>query len=362
MTSPVLIMAGGTGGHVFPALAVARALRAGQRPVVWLGTRRGIEARLVPAEGIEMAWIEVEGLRGRGLGGWLAAPLKLLRAVSQSLAVLRRIRPAAVLGCGGFASGPGGVAAWLTRTPLVIHEQNAVAGLTNRWLSHLAGTVAEAFPNSFHRAGAVVTTGNPVRREIAGLPAPEQRFAGRSGRLRLLVVGGSQGAAALNRLVPRAVAALPDALRPLVLHQAGPRELEATAAHYRELGVEADVRAFVDDMAAAYGAADFAVTRSGALTVSELAAAGLGALLVPFPAAVDDHQARNAAFLVEAGAARMLREAELTPERLARELLEVLEGGRERPLAMARAARHVAVTDAAERLAGLCLAAAEGRA
>ena len=362
MTGPVLIMAGGTGGHVFPALAVARVLRAGQRPVVWLGTRRGIEARLVPAEGIPVEWVEVEGLRGRGLGGWLAAPLKVLRAVSQALAVLRRIRPAAVLGCGGFASGPGGVAAWLTRTPLVIHEQNAVAGLTNRWLSRIAGTVAEAFPGSFPRGRAVVTTGNPVRRDIAALPPPEQRFAARSGRLRLLVVGGSQGAAPLNRLVPRAVALLPDAVRPEVLHQAGARELEATTALYRQLGVDAEVRAFVDDMAAAYGAADFAVTRAGALTVSELAAAGLGALLVPFPAAVDDHQARNAAFLVEAGAARMIREAELTPERLGGELLGVLEGGRDLPLAMARAARRVAVTDAADRLAGLCIAAAEARA
>jgi len=362
MTGPVLIMAGGTGGHVFPALAVARVLQAGQHPVVWLGTRRGIEARLVPAAGLPVEWIEVEGLRGRGLAGWLAAPLKLLRAVSQALAVLRRTRPAVVLGCGGFVSGPGGVAAWLTRTPLVIHEQNAVAGMTNRWLSRIACTVAEAFPGSFPRRGEAVTTGNPVRREIAALPPPEQRFAARAGRLRLLVFGGSQGAAALNRLVPRAVAELPDAVRPAVLHQTGTRELESTAALYRQLGVEADVRAFVDDMAAAYATADFAVTRAGALTVSELAAAGLGALLVPFPAAVDDHQARNAAYLVDAGGARMIREEGLTPARLAATLLEVLEGGRDTPLAMACAARRLAVNDAAERLAGLCLAAAGGRA
>jgi UDP-N-acetylglucosamine--N-acetylmuramyl-(pentapeptide) pyrophosphoryl-undecaprenol N-acetylglucosamine transferase len=361
MTSPVLIMAGGTGGHVFPALAVARVLRGMQRDVVWLGTRRGIEARLVPAEGIPMEWIEVEGLRGRGPGRWLAAPLKLLRALWQALAVLRRIHPAVVLGCGGFASGPGGLAAWLMRTPLVIHEQNAVAGLTNRWLARLADTVAEAFPGSFPRARGVMTTGNPVRSDIAALAAPERRFAARSGRLRLLVFGGSQGAAALNRIVPPAVATLPDAVRPLVLHQTGAAELESTQALYRRLGVEADVRAFVEDMAAAYAAADFAVTRAGALTVSELAAAGLGALLVPFPAAVDDHQAHNAAYLVEAGAARMIRESALTPERLGRELLGILEGGRDMPLAMARAARRVAVTDAADRLAGLCLAAAEGR-
>ena len=362
MTGPVLIMAGGTGGHVFPALAVALVLRDRQRDIVWLGTRRGIEARLVPAAGIATEWIQVEGLRGHGAARWLVAPLTLLRAVSQALAIVRRVRPSVVLGCGGFVSGPGGVAAWLTRTPLVIHEQNALAGLTNRWLARIAGTVAQAFPGSFGPSARVVTTGNPVRREIAGLESPQARFAGRSGRLRLLVFGGSQGAAALNRIVPRAVAMLPDAVRPAVLHQTGAAGLEQTRALYRELGVAADVRAFLDDMAAAYADADFAITRSGALTVSELAAAGLGSVLVPFPAAVDDHQARNAGFLVQAGAAVMIRESQLTPERLAAELLGVLEDGRDRPLAMAQAARTVAITDAADRVAGLCIAAAESGA
>jgi UDP-N-acetylglucosamine--N-acetylmuramyl-(pentapeptide) pyrophosphoryl-undecaprenol N-acetylglucosamine transferase len=357
MNGPVLIMAGGTGGHVFPALAVARVLRAGGHDVVWLGTRRRIEARLVPAEGIPIEWIDIEGLRGRGLAGWLAAPLKLLRAVSQALAVMRRVRPAVAYGGGGFASGPGGLAAWLTRTPLVIHEQNAAAGLTNRALARLAGTVAEAFPGSFPGRRDVVTTGNPVRREISGLPPPEQRFAGRSGPLRLLVFGGSQGAGILNRVVPRAIGLLPVAVRPLVLHQAGAAQLAETAALYRQLGLEADVRAFIDDMAAAYGSADLAITRAGS-TVSELAAAGLGALLVPLAIAMDDHQTRNAGFLVAAGGARMIREAELTPERLARELLGIVEGGRAVALGMARAARSVAVTDAAERLAGLCVVAA----
>jgi UDP-N-acetylglucosamine--N-acetylmuramyl-(pentapeptide) pyrophosphoryl-undecaprenol N-acetylglucosamine transferase len=359
MNGPVLIMAGGTGGHVFPALAVARALRAGGHDVVWLGTRRRIEARLVPAEGIPIEWIDIEGLRGRGLAGWLAAPVKLLRAVSQALAVLRRVRPAVVYGGGGFASGPGGLAAWLTRTPLVIHEQNAAAGLTNRCLARLAGTVAEAFPGSFPGRQGVVTTGNPVRREIADLPAPGQRFAGRSGQLRLLVFGGSQGAAVLNRVVPHAIELLPAADRPLVLHQAGAAQLDETTALYRQLGLNADVRAFIDDMAAAYGAADFAIARAGS-TVSELAAAGLGALLVPLAIAMDDHQTKNAGFLVAAGGARMIREADLTPERLAQELLAVLEGGRDVPLRMACAARGLAVTNAAERLAGLCIVAAEG--
>lgn len=362
MSGPVLIMAGGTGGHVFPALAVAQALRLRQREVVWLGTRRGIEARLVPAAGIPMEWIEVEGLRGRGAARWLAAPYRLLRALSQALAVLRRVRPAAVLGCGGFASGPGGVAAWLTRTPLVIHEQNAVAGMTNRWLARLARTVAEAFPGSFGGRRGVVTVGNPVRAVITAIAAPAERFAGRSGPIRLLVFGGSQGAQVLNRNLPRALALLPVHLRPVVLHQAGEREAAETAQLYAELGIDAEVRAFVEDMAEAYALADIAVTRSGALTVSELAAAGLGAVLVPFAAAVDDHQTRNARYLVDAGAAVLVPQSELTPERLARELGRLLEAGRAGLLAMAQAARAAATIDAAERVAALCLAAAEVRA
>jgi UDP-N-acetylglucosamine--N-acetylmuramyl-(pentapeptide) pyrophosphoryl-undecaprenol N-acetylglucosamine transferase len=362
VTAPVLIMAGGTGGHVFPALAVARALRERSREVVWLGTRRGIEARLVPAAGIPVEWIEIEGLRGRGAGRWLSAPIRLARAVLQALAVLRRLRPGVVLGCGGFVSGPGGLAAWLTRTPLVIHEQNAVAGMTNRWLARLADTVAEAFDGSFGPGRRAVVTGNPVRREIESLPPPAERFAGRSGPLRLFVFGGSQGAAALNRLVPRALARLPAGLRPAVLHQAGSHGAAETAALYRELGVEADVRAFVDDMAGAYATSDLAVSRSGALTVSELAAAGLGALLVPFPAAVDDHQTKNAEWLVRAGAAVACAEAGLTPESLAARLATLLDGGRGPLLAMAGAARRLAVTDVGARIAALCLAAEEGRA
>ncbi len=361
MTGAILIMAGGTGGHVFPALAVARLLRLADREVVWLGTRRGIEARLVPAAGLPIEWIDVEGLRGRGPARWLAAPFQLARALWQALAVLRRLRPAAVLGCGGFASGPGGVAAWLTRTPLVIHEQNAVAGLTNRCLARFAVTVAEAFPGSFAPGRRAVTIGNPVRREIAALAPPEQRFAARSGPLLLLVFGGSQGAAALNRLVPRALALLPAGGRPRVLHQCGTADCDAVAGMYLQLGIEADVRAFVDDMASAYGRADLAVSRAGALTVSELAAAGLGAVLVPFPAATDDHQTRNAGYLVSAGAAVLLPQRELTERRLADELSRLLDGGRARALEMARRARAVAVADAAEHVTELCLAAAERR-
>jgi len=362
MTAPVMIMAGGTGGHVFPALAVAGVLHKGHRDVVWLGTRRGIEARLVPAAGYPVEWIEVEGLRGKGLARWLTAPLTLARALWQARRALRRRRPGVVLGCGGFVSGPGGIAAWLSGTPLVIHEQNSIAGLTNRWLARFAARVAEGFTGTFPAERRAVHVGNPVRPEIAALPPPRERFARREGRPRLFVFGGSQGAAALNRLLPEAIAALPQALRPRVLHQSGMRDRDATAAAYRAHAIEAEVRAFVDDMASAYAMADLVVSRSGALTVAELAAAGVAAILVPFPAAVDDHQARNAAWLRETGAARVLREQGLTPARLADEMLALLSKGRGGLLAMAEAARAVAISDAAERVAALCLEAEGARA
>jgi UDP-N-acetylglucosamine--N-acetylmuramyl-(pentapeptide) pyrophosphoryl-undecaprenol N-acetylglucosamine transferase len=362
MSAPVMIMAGGTGGHVFPALAVAGVLRRRRREVVWLGTRRGIEARLVPAAGYPVEWIEVEGLRGKGMTRWLAAPASLVRALWQARGALRRRRPGVVLGCGGFASGPGGIAAWLAGTPIVIHEQNAIAGLTNRWLARCAVRVAEGFPGSFDRRRHAVHVGNPVRSEIAGLPPPSERFAARAGPPRLFVFGGSQGAAALNRLLPEAIAALPAAIRPLVLHQSGVRDLDTTAAAYRQLGVEADVRSFIDDMATAYATADLVVARAGALTVAELAAAGVAAILVPFPAAVDDHQTHNARWLAEAGAARIVAEQGLTPARLADELGALFRAGRGELLAMANAARRVAITDAAERVATLCLEAEGARA
>lgn len=362
MTAPVIIMAGGTGGHVFPALAVAGVLRQRRREVVWLGTRRGIEARLVPAAGFAIEWIEVEGLRGKGLARWLTAPLTLARALWQARSALQRRRPGVVLGCGGFASGPGGIAAWLAGTPLVIHEQNAVVGLTNRWLARFAVRVAEGFPGSFARQHRAVYVGNPIRPEIARLAPPRERYAGRNGPMYLFVFGGSQGATALNRLLPEAIAALPQALRPRVLHQSGTRDCDSTAASYRGLGIEADVRAFIDDMAAAYAAADLVVARAGALTVAELAAAGVAAILVPFPAAVDDHQTRNASWLAGAGAAHVVAERGLTPARLAGELGPILSAGRARLLAMAEAARSVAITDAAERVAALCLEAEGTRA
>jgi UDP-N-acetylglucosamine--N-acetylmuramyl-(pentapeptide) pyrophosphoryl-undecaprenol N-acetylglucosamine transferase len=355
-----LIMAGGTGGHVFPALATARVLRSRGFDIVWLGTRRGIEARLVPAEGIPVEWLSVSGLRGKGLATLLAAPFRLIVALLQAIRAVRRHRPSVVLGAGGFASGPGGVAAWLLGRPLVVHEQNAVAGLTNRLLARLAGRVLEGFPGSFGRRVRAVHVGNPVRPEIVAIAPPERRYAAREGRLRLLVFGGSQGSARLNAVVPAALAELPAALRPEVLHQTGSQGHDETVAAYRTRGIEADVRPFIDDMASAYGWADLAVCRSGALTVAELAAAGVAAVLVPFPAAVDDHQTRNAEFAVQAGAAVLLPEGRLTPISLAERLRALFEAGRPALERMARAARSTSVPDADQRLADACVAAAGG--
>jgi UDP-N-acetylglucosamine--N-acetylmuramyl-(pentapeptide) pyrophosphoryl-undecaprenol N-acetylglucosamine transferase len=358
----VLIMAGGTGGHVFPALAAARVLRERGFEPVWLGTQRGLEAKLVPPQQIEIEWISVSGLRGKGVMAWLLAPFRMAYAVWQSLQVMRRRRPSVVLGAGGFVSGPGGVAAWLTRRPLVIHEQNAVAGMTNRLLSRLAHRVLEAFPGSFPRGARAERVGNPVRREIAAIAAPAQRFAERRGPVRLLVIGGSQGAARLNAVLPVALAMLDAAYRPRVLHQAGERHFEHARELYAKHSVQADVRAFIDDMADAYGWADLVVCRSGALTVSEIAAAGLAAVFIPFAAAVDDHQTLNARFLVDAQAAVLICEAELTPLRLAEELRSLLAAGRAHLTDMAMRARTLAITDADVRLADACVAAAGGAA
>jgi UDP-N-acetylglucosamine--N-acetylmuramyl-(pentapeptide) pyrophosphoryl-undecaprenol N-acetylglucosamine transferase len=350
---PILIMAGGTGGHVFPALAVARELRAQGAEVVWLGTRRGLEARVVPEAGFPVAWVRVSGLRGKALAQRLLAPFMLGLALLQSLWVLAKLRPAAVLGMGGFVTGPGGLMAWLLRRPLVIHEQNSVAGMTNRWLAPLARQVLVAFPDALPGARH---TGNPVRADIAALPLPEQRLV-RQGAPRLLVLGGSLGAQALNETLPLAIARLPDAARPEVWHQTGLRHLDAGRAAYAAAGVPARVEAFVDDMAAAYGWADLVLCRAGALTIAELAAAGIGAILVPYPHAVDDHQTGNARYLVDQGAALLLPQPELEPERL-RVLLAELLGDRARLLDMARRARALAQPDAARQVAQACLAVA----
>lgn len=353
-----LIMAGGTGGHVFPALALARELRARSWRVVWLGTRRGMESRLVPAEQIPVEWISVAGLRGKGALVWLLAPLKLLRAVLQAVAAIRRQRPALVVGLGGFVAGPGGLAAWLLRRPLLIHEQNAVAGFTNRHLARFAQRVLTAFPGSFPARVRAEVVGNPVRREIAQLPPPSQRFAQRSGPIRILVLGGSQGAARLNAVLPFAFARA-GAEQFEIRHQSGERWIENAQRSYTEAGVSARLQPFIDDMAEAYGWADLVVCRAGALTVSELTASGVGAVLVPFAAATDDHQTRNAEVLVNQGAAIMLAERELDAERLAAQLQQLC-AGRGRLLAMAERARSLAKPNATAVLADACQALAVG--
>ena len=354
MTRPVLIMAGGTGGHVFPALALARLLRSRSYEVVWLGTRRGLEARVVPQNNFPIEWLSVGGLRGKGITTLLAAPFRLAHALYQALRVMRRHRPIVVVGLGGFVTGPGGVAAWLTRAPLVIHEQNAIAGFTNRCLAPLSRAVLEAFPNSFDAGTKARAIGNPVRAEIFAIPAPVQRFAQRSGAIRLLVIGGSLGAMKLNATVPFAVARLAGAVDLEVRHQAGEKWIDNAKKNYADANVRADVRPFIEDMAEAYAWADLVICRAGALTISELAAAGVGAILVPFPAAVDDHQTHNAQFLVQESAAVLIHDRDVTPERLATELQRLCEG-RGKLLAMAERARLLAKPNAAEELFQSCI-------
>ncbi|MDX1695234.1 MAG: undecaprenyldiphospho-muramoylpentapeptide beta-N-acetylglucosaminyltransferase, partial [Ketobacteraceae bacterium] len=290
----VLIMAGGTGGHVFPGLAVAKAFQEKGAEIKWLGTRAGIEARVVPAEQIDIVYLDVAGVRGQGIKRLLMAPLKIASAVWQVLRLIRQFKPDLVLGMGGFVTGPGGIGAWLSRTPLCIHEQNAIAGFTNRMLAKIANHVFEAFPGTFPEyPHKVTTTGNPVRQEIADLEAPEDRFLNRHGPIHVLILGGSQGAVALNNVVPEAFAKMKNRDQFVIRHQAGGKNHEIASRKYAELGVEAEVVPFIENMQDAYGWADVVICRSGALTVAELAAAGVGSLLVPYPHAVDDHQTRN---------------------------------------------------------------------
>lgn len=354
---PILIMAGGTGGHVFPGIAVAEVLRARQRAVIWLGTKRGLEARVVPEQGIEIHWISVSGVRRSGLVAWALAPFKIGFAVAQVLGMFYRRRPSAVLGLGGFVSGPGGIAAWLARKPLLIHEQNAIVGTTNRWLARFARRVFEAFPGSFPAAVRAECIGNPVRASIADLAREKHRARPTAaGALRLLVLGGSQGARALNRCVPQAIAGLSPAIRPVVRHQAG-SSIEETRDGYARAGLEADVVAFIEDMAGAYDWADLVVARAGALTIAELTAAGVGAVLVPYPYAVDDHQRKNAVQFADAGAGLLILEDEMAG-RLATELERLIREPK-RLTAMAERSRALAKPDAAKRLADACVECSE---
>jgi UDP-N-acetylglucosamine--N-acetylmuramyl-(pentapeptide) pyrophosphoryl-undecaprenol N-acetylglucosamine transferase len=349
MQRTILIMAGGTGGHVFPALAVADHLRALGWRVVWLGARTGMEATLVPKHGYEMAWVRFSGLRGKGLLAKLLLPLNLLVAFWQALRALRAHRPDVVLGMGGYIAFPGGMMAALAGRPLAIHEQNSIAGLANRVLAGVADRVLVAFPNALPKSTFV---GNPVREAIARVAPPAERFAGRTGPLRLLVVGGSLGAAALNDIVPKALALLPADARPVVTHQSGAKHVEALRANYAQAGVEANAVAFIDDMAQAYADADLVICRAGATTVAELAAAGVAAILVPFPFAVDDHQTTNARYLSDSGAGALVQQRDLTAERLA-ELLRGMTRGR--LLEMATKARALGRPDATRTVAEACM-------
>ena len=352
--APILIMAGGTGGHVFPGLAVAEVLHARNQSVVWLGTRRGLEAQLVPARGIEIEWISIAGVRGRGLVAWVLAPFKIAWSILQALVVMIRRRPGAVLGLGGFVAGPGGVAAWLARRPLVIHEQNAVAGTTNRLLARFARRVFEAFAGSFPDGAGAEEIGNPVRDSIQAVARPaDQSLASSDRPLRLLVLGGSQGALILNQTVPAALAEMPPAERPVIRHQAG-RSLDEAVAAYGKTNVDADCVAFIDDMAEAYAWADLVIARAGALTLAELAAAGVGAVLVPYPHAIDDHQRKNAEYFQAAGAAVIVPQDEMNSARSAAELKRILSD-RGAIADMGLRCHTLMRRDAAERLADACM-------
>ncbi|WP_268797799.1 undecaprenyldiphospho-muramoylpentapeptide beta-N-acetylglucosaminyltransferase [Pseudomonas huanghezhanensis] len=352
----VLIMAGGTGGHVFPALACAREFRARGYTVHWLGTPRGIENELVPAAGLKLHLINVTGLRGKGRLSLLKAPFMLLKALMQARKIVRELQPVCAVGFGGYVTGPGGLAAKLAGVPLIIHEQNAVAGTANRSLASFASRVCEAFPQTFAASAKRRTTGNPVRTELF-FETPRQALAGR--KPRLLVLGGSLGAEPLNKLLPEALALVPAELRPEVFHQAGKQHDQVTTERYQAAGVEAQVAPFIKDMAQAYGWADLVVCRAGALTISELAAAGLPSLLVPLPHAIDDHQSRNADYLAREGAAFVMPQATTGAAEMAARLEEVLMQP-EQLKRMAATARQLAKPDATNTVVDVCLEVAHG--
>lgn len=343
-----LVMAGGTGGHIFPGLAVAEALRARGWRVHWLGAPDSMESQLVPPRGFPLETVAFGGVRGKGLKTLVLLPLKLLRAFWQSIQVVRRVRPDVVVGLGGYITFPGGMMSVLLGKPLVLHEQNSVAGMANKVLAGVADRVYSAFPQVLKKGEWV---GNPLREAFLRQPPPEQRFAGRAGPLKLLVVGGSLGAKALNDIVPQALARIPEAQRPSVLHQSGARQIDQLRANYAQAGVAAECTPFIDDTATAYAEADLVVCRAGASTVTELAAVGAPALFVPFPSAVDDHQTTNAKFLVDAGGGWLVQQRELTPERLAAMLTTLT---RDELMQRAVAAKKLQKTQATEQVVAAC--------
>jgi len=343
-----LIMAGGTGGHIFPGLAVAQALRERGWNVRWLGAPGSMESRIVPAQGFPLETIEFSGVRGKGIMTLAFLPMRLLRAFWQALAVVRRVKPDVVVGLGGYISFPGGMMAVLAGKPLVLHEQNSVAGMANKVLASVSHRIFTAFPNVFPKGRWV---GNPLRQAFTEQPAPEQRFAGRSGPLRLLVVGGSLGAKALNEIVPQALALIPADVRPVVLHQSGAAQIDALRANYAAAGVAAELTPFIDDTARAFAEADVIVCRAGASTVTEIAAVGAAAIYVPFPSAVDDHQTTNARFLVDAGGGWLMQQSALTAQSLA-EMLQNMQ--RATLLERAGKAKKMQKTEATAEVVAAC--------
>lgn len=351
-----LIMAGGTGGHIFPGMAVAQALRDKGWRVHWLGAPNSMESRLVPAKGFPLELVELSGVRGKGIKTLVLLPLRLLRAFWQSWQVLGRVKPDVVVGLGGYITFPGGMMAVFRGKPLVLHEQNSVAGLVNKVLAQIAERVYTAFPGALPRSEWV---GNPLRAEFLNIPGPLERFAGRTGVLKVLVVGGSLGAKALNTLVPQALALIPEAQRPQVIHQAGEKQIDELRANYARAGVQAELTPFIDNTARAFAEADLVICRAGASTVTELAAVGAASVLVPFPQAVDDHQTTNARFLADAGAGVLIAQSELTPQRLAL-LLEKTE--RSTLLQQGIAAKSLQQLSATDSIVHACEALAKGNA
>jgi UDP-N-acetylglucosamine--N-acetylmuramyl-(pentapeptide) pyrophosphoryl-undecaprenol N-acetylglucosamine transferase len=349
-TGTLMVMAGGTGGHVYPAMAVADCMITHGWKVVWLCTEGGMENKLIEDKNYSKAMMAMRGVRGKGLLGWILLPMKLAVAFKQSFAAIRQYRPTVVLGMGGFAAFPGGLMAKLLGKPLVIHEQNSIAGLTNKSLAHFANKVLAAFPSAFAHQAELV--GNPVREEITQLPIPEVRYGQRTGKLKLLVVGGSLGATALNEVLPKALAALPENVRPEVVHQAGEKHIDALQANYYAVGVHAETKAFINNMAEMYAWADVVICRAGALTIAELACVGVASVLVPFPHAVDDHQTYNAKYLSNAGAAKLIQQTEFNVQK-ATEILRNLT--REVCLEMAIKAKQLAKPEATHTVAKICM-------
>lgn len=349
----VLIMAGGTGGHIFPGLAVADALRRRNIPVRWLGAHGGMEACKVAAAGIDLDLVAIAGLRGKGLLRWMLMPLLLLRAVWQARRLLEANRPGCAVSFGGYVAAPGGIAAWTKGIPLLVHEQNRIPGLTNRLLARFSQKILQGFPGTFPQGMHPEDCGNPVRSEVAAIAGPNIRLGGRSGPVRLLVTGGSQGAQVLNQVVPAALALLPANIQIEIRHQAGARRQHEALEAYATAGVVAQVQPFIDDMAEAYAWADLVICRSGALTIAELAAAGLASVLVPYAYATDDHQTRNAQYLSSVGAAIILPQVSLDAPVLAAALTPLISD-RSVLLSMAISARNLALPDAAEKVVEAC--------